>query len=359
MKTAIYTIAKNEEQHAERFMKSVADADFVVVGDTGSTDRTAEIIRDLGGTVVPLQVRPWRFDVPRNTMLSILPADIDFCCALDLDEVFRPGWRDTLEKSDWLKGQYNRLRFRYIHSFDANGIPNVTGVKEFAHTRFNYFWQHAVHETLYYTGAGSETTLSLPTLVVEHRQDKTKSRSNYKDLLLTECKSLTATPRHMFWLIREYVTAAEWPNVLIWSEKFLACPDTWAVEQAHAHRYAAKAQAQLGYRVNALASHMLSITCAPREREPWLDLAWYYHADKQWEAAYLAVLECLKLTTRPEHYLATAEAWGYKVHELAALGATKLQLWKQANDHIAMAIKLAPDVKHLKRTAEQIAKQGR
>ena len=42
MKVAVYTIAKNEAAHAERWANSAADADYLIVADTGSTDETAE-----------------------------------------------------------------------------------------------------------------------------------------------------------------------------------------------------------------------------------------------------------------------------------------------------------------------------
>ncbi len=347
LKTAIYTIALNEEKHAEQFMKTVQGAELVVVGDSGSTDRTAEIIQDMGGTIVPLYVSPWRFDIPRNAVLSVLPRDIDFCCALDLDERFSPNWRDVIERA-WKPGQHHRLRFRYVHSFKADGSPATVGMKDFAHSRLNYHWQHAVHETLYYIGPGTEEALTLPELVVEHHQDKSKSRAAYLPLLESECRSLTVTPRHIFWLIREYVAESKWDEVIEWAEKFLTYPQTWYVERAHAQRWIAKALSNQKKPEMALAAHFKSIEIAPRERECWLDFAWYYHARKQWPQAYGVITQCLSITNRPEHYLANEEAWGYKVHELASLCAYKLGMMERARGHIMTAIKMGgPGMPHL------------
>ncbi len=353
MKTAIYTIALNEEPHAEAFMKNVADAELVVVGDSGSTDRTVEIIRDMGGTVVPLCVSPWRFDIPRNTVLSVLPRDVDFCCALDLDERLSPNWRDAVERL-WQPGKHTRLRFRYIHNFKVDGSPATVGFKDFAHSRMNYYWQHAVHETLYYSGPGNEDVLTIPELVVEHRQDRNKSRSSYLPLLESECRSLTVTPRHIFWLVREYVGAARWDDVIIWADKFLAYPDVWYVERAHAHRLIAKALSHLKKQEMALAAHFKSVEVAPRERECWMDFAWYYHAREQWAQAYGVISQCLSITNRPEHYLAGEEAWGYKVHELASLCAFKLGMIDRSREHIVTAIKLGPGVLHLVKQADRL-----
>ena len=48
MKIVVYAIAKNEEEFGARWMQSMSEADQVVVLDTGSEDRTAEILRAQG-----------------------------------------------------------------------------------------------------------------------------------------------------------------------------------------------------------------------------------------------------------------------------------------------------------------------
>ena len=348
MKLAIYTIAKNEEQNAEAFMKNCASADLIVIGDTGSTDRTAEIIQDMGGTVVPLHVSPWRFDVPRNTMLSILPPEIDFCFATDLDTRFKDhNWRDIIE-AKWDVNAHDRLRFRYIHSFLPDGTPTASSMKNFAHSRNNYFWQHAVHEALYFTGPGEERVLSLPELVTEHHQ-LPKDRSNYIDLMRLECKSPTCTHRHMFWLIRECTFHKQWEEVIEWTDRYVKYPDLWRVEHAIALKCKAKALSELGKSSEALVAHMESIARSPETREVWLDLGWYHYTRKQWLPAYAAVCQALTIINKPEHYLTSAEAWGYKIHELAYFCAWNLQLKEQATKHIDMAIRLAPDRQDLVR----------
>ena len=48
-KICVYGVCKNEEKFVDRFMDSLGDeADLVVIGDTGSTDNTAQKFRDRG-----------------------------------------------------------------------------------------------------------------------------------------------------------------------------------------------------------------------------------------------------------------------------------------------------------------------
>ena len=103
MKVCVYAICKNEEKFAERWMRSMSEADGVYVLDTGSADSTPELLERLGAVVRRALVSPWRFDTARNLSLALVPEDADICVCTDLDEYFRPGWRAALEQA-WTPG---------------------------------------------------------------------------------------------------------------------------------------------------------------------------------------------------------------------------------------------------------------
>ncbi|MFZ4600543.1 MAG: glycosyl transferase family 2, partial [Terrimicrobiaceae bacterium] len=71
MRIAVYAISKNEEQFVERFCKSAEDADLVMIADTGSTDDTVGLARELGATVNRICITPWRFDKARDAALAL------------------------------------------------------------------------------------------------------------------------------------------------------------------------------------------------------------------------------------------------------------------------------------------------
>ncbi len=98
-KICIYAIARNEEPFVDRFCDAAAEADYIAVLDTGSTDRTVEKLSDRGVIVRQTTVEPWRFDVARNLSMLLIPHDTDLCVCVDLDEVLLPGWRAALEKA--------------------------------------------------------------------------------------------------------------------------------------------------------------------------------------------------------------------------------------------------------------------
>jgi glycosyltransferase involved in cell wall biosynthesis len=108
MKIAVYSIALNEHQFVKPWFESAKEADYLLIADTGSTDGTVELAKSLGINVQTILVKPWRFDVARNASIALLPADIDYCIALDMDEVLLPGWKQCLEKA--LENNWTRPR---------------------------------------------------------------------------------------------------------------------------------------------------------------------------------------------------------------------------------------------------------
>ena len=50
-KIYVYAISKNEEKFAKRWYESVKSADGIYVLDTGSTDNTVKILKELGAKV--------------------------------------------------------------------------------------------------------------------------------------------------------------------------------------------------------------------------------------------------------------------------------------------------------------------
>ena len=100
-------------------MDSMSEADDICVLDTGSTDDTVEKLRARGAHVEQKVISPWRFDVARSESLKLIPKDADICCCIDLDEQFRSGWREKLERA-W-QPDTTRARYRYTWSFLPDG----------------------------------------------------------------------------------------------------------------------------------------------------------------------------------------------------------------------------------------------
>ena len=92
MKVSAYIIAYNEEDKIAECVKSVLWADEVIVADSHSTDRTAEIAESLGARVV--QVEFQGFGDLRNQAIAHCTGD--WIYSLDSDERCTPEVRDEI-----------------------------------------------------------------------------------------------------------------------------------------------------------------------------------------------------------------------------------------------------------------------
>ena len=102
-KVCVYAICKDEEQFVDRWFDSMQEADEIYVLDTGSTDQTVEKLKVRGVRVEKKIIIPWRFDVARNELLKLVPADCDVCVCTDLDEVLKYSG-EAAETVVYLKG---------------------------------------------------------------------------------------------------------------------------------------------------------------------------------------------------------------------------------------------------------------
>ena len=350
MKIAIYGICKNEAAFVKRFTDSVDAADAIVIGDTGSTDDTLKIFADTKATIHQLSIRPWRFDLARNTVLSLVPHDIDVCIKMDLDETMRPGWRELIERS-WT-ADANRLRY-----FFADGFNGTTFVSQYpksdVHSRYGYVWKFPIHEALTWVGETDEIIRAAPGLIIDHRPDRTKSRGSYLNLLKIAVRE-HAGPRHWFWLGREHAYVNEWQECEAAMQQVLGFSDGWSLERAWAMRFIGFSYASRG--MPKLAVHWLLRACAeaPEHRELWLHLADHHHANEQWTEAYAAVIRGLAIKNRPSHYLVENRWWGAPAYDLASLCAWKTHHRDEAREYILEALKLEPNNHRYINTAQRI-----
>lgn len=333
MKVAVYSIAKDEAQHVERWASSAMDADQILILDTGSTDGTVETARDLGLDTHQRTIRPWRFDTARNTALALVNDNIDYCIALDLDEVLVPGWRDALETAH--REGWTRPRYRYTWSWNPDGTPGLTYGGDKIHARHGYTWRHPVHEVI---TPLVEETQGWVSLQIHHLPDASKSRAQYFPLLRQAVTEDPDDDRNAYYFARELFFHGHNDEAVTEFHRYLSLPRaTWDAERSKAMRYLAQLQPDQAER------WLLKATAeAPHRREPWVDLAQHYHDQQQWPLCFAAAAKALTITDQPLEYLCEPDAWGAKPHDLAAIAAHWLGLTELAVEHGSKAAAADP-----------------
>lgn len=320
LKIVVYAIAKNEAQFARRWMESMGEADEIVVLDTGSTDGTPALLRELGAQVTEETITPWRFDAARNRSLELVDEDADICVCTDLDEVFHPGWRALLEKA-WRPG-YSQAVYRYTWNFRPDGSEGVVFWYEKIHARHGFCWTHPVHEVLTWVGKGKPgPRVTVEGIQLDHLADPTKSRAQYLGLLELSVKEAPDDDRNVHYLGREYFFYRRWDDCIRTLKRHLSMPSaTWKDERAASMRYIAKCYIHKGQKNVAEGWFYRAIAEAPHLREPWLDLAMMLYEDKRWEGVVYFTGRALEIRERPRTYMTDAEAWGSLPYDLRAIG---------------------------------------
>lgn len=166
---ALACIMKNEEKNLPLLLESVKDCfDKIYITDTGSTDNSVQIAKDLG---CEIHYFPWCDDFGAARNASFEPVKEDYVMWLDLDDsLFNKEafikWRDNVmcTADYWLSA--------YHYSTDQEGNPTCTFVRERCFkTKFGFRWRYFVHE-----GVTPESVLGKPkvnyvgTWAVKHRR---------------------------------------------------------------------------------------------------------------------------------------------------------------------------------------------
>jgi tetratricopeptide (TPR) repeat protein len=337
MRVAVYSIALNEEKHVERWEACSRDADYRLILDTGSTDKTVRLARSLGITVHEQAFDPFSFCDARNAALDLIPEWVDMCVTLDLDEVLHEGWRDALEA---LPADATRPRYKYVWSRNADGSEGMVYSGHSAHHRRDYEWQYPIHEMITPTGVEVSAACGM---VIEHKPDGLKPRTQYLPMLARHAAEQPESDRAAFYYARELLFRDQPADAAGEFKRHLGlAASVWRPERAASMRYLAKCEP-------GKAETWLLRACAeaPDRREPWVDLAQHYYTIEDWGGVYYAAARALSITERPVEYFCEAYAWNETPHDLAALGAYNLGLYAAALEHGRQAVKLNPTSERL------------
>lgn len=198
MNMCFYAPIKNESRYLKKFiehhLKEMKHEDCFIFCDTGSTDNTIDILKELKEKhsnityYTNTDIIPWDFSKGRNTIQDKIPDNIQVCCALDIDEFFKSGWRNKLENI-YNKEKHFVLSFKRTEDCSEEK-PGFFFIQPRCsiHTKDDAKWVYPVHECLIPINT---TVKHIPEMTIEsvhYRNGNTKRNylkiiSDYKEYI--------------------------------------------------------------------------------------------------------------------------------------------------------------------------------
>ena len=249
-------IVKNEEMHIARCLGSVAElVDEIIVVDTGSVDRTVEIVSNYTAKVYSY---PWNDDFSDARNYSFSKATMDYCMWMDADDILEETEKDKfLQLKQTLSPDVDIVMMKYNTSFDEAGKPSFSYFRErWIRNCSQYRWIGAVHEVIPPSG-----NIVYSDIGISHRKinggDPDRNLNIYRKAL-AEGKPLDA--RQQYYYGRELYYHKRYEEAVSVLEQFLLSADGWIENKIEACSICANCYYGLGQEQSALNTLLRSMS---------------------------------------------------------------------------------------------------
>ena len=352
-KLAIYTICKNEKEEVDEWIRSMWEADYICVLDTGSTDGTYEYLQEwqkmYPNKIIIEQktISPWRFDVARNESMKLIPEDTIICMSTDLDERLIPGWADDI-KYNW-NDKIGRMIYKYAWSHNLDGTVGRIFWYDKIHSDGKWFWKYPVHEALMpLTDEQFEVIALDENKIYLHHYPKSKEgRTSYIDLLKIRVAEDPTDISSWQYLAHEFMYMGQFEecidaslNQVLPNLSQLNEP----MSEPNIYYFIGSSYAALGELDNAKKYYSKGIRNGEYYRENYLGLGKILLAMKRFDEAIEVVNEGLLKSKRYHIWLERDTTWTWEPYDLLANCYYQLGNYSVALDYAELA--LSKDANH-------------
>lgn len=249
-------IVKNEEAHIARCLDSIAElVDEIIIVDTGSTDRTVEIVSDYTSQVYPYL---WKDDFSDARNYAFSKASMDYCMWMDADDILEEIEKEKfLQLKRSLSPDTDMVMMKYNTSFDEAGKPSFSYFRErWIRNCAQYRWVGAVHEVIPPSGR-----IVYSDIAICHKKegagDPDRNLRIYRKLL-TEGKELD--PRQQYYYGRELYYHRQYKETVLVLERFLQAEAGWVENKIEACSVCANCYYEMGQDQTALLTLLRSLS---------------------------------------------------------------------------------------------------
>lgn len=232
MKTAAYTILKNEAKYIEKWMYYTKDFNYRVLLDTGSTDGSWEILKSYAEIDSNLIIEqkiftPWRFDTARKYNLAMVP-NVDWCLSPDMDEYFSINVLEEMQETILRNPEVTNIscdRLDVYSKVVRVGPPHTLGTNKI-HRYGDYTWSQPIFEHLSWIHKDrSEVEVYNDNIYLIHDQDfKKDTRSPlYLKMLKEEYEANPTNDWTLWFLVNHYFREQDKENFIKTGLDYIKC----------------------------------------------------------------------------------------------------------------------------------------
>lgn len=247
---SICMIVKNEEDVIGRCLECVKDiADEIIIVDTGSTDRTKEIVKSYTDKIFDFT---WINDFAAARNHSFALATEEYIMWLDADDVIDEENRRALKAlKDGLGPPVDMVKMKYDVAFDAQGNPTVSYYRERIFRReMNYRWVGEIHEVIPPRGHIIHREIAIQHKKIRPNEPERNLKIFMK--MISEGKALE--PRQKFYFARELYYNARYQEAIDRFKDFLEEGRGWLENNISACKDLAACYYNIGNASAALAA---------------------------------------------------------------------------------------------------------
>lgn len=171
-------IVKDEESVIGRCLESVRDiADEIIIVDTGSTDRTKEIVSQYTDKIFDFE---WVDDFSKARNFSFAKATKDYILWLDADDVIlEEDYQKFMKLKKNLDTSIDIYMMKYYYTLDREGNPTLVQNRERLLKREkNYQWVSPVHEVIIPEGKVENVDIA-----ITHKKEEIKDLNRNLNIL--------------------------------------------------------------------------------------------------------------------------------------------------------------------------------
>ena len=305
-------IVKNEEETIARALTCVKKfADEIIVADTGSTDKTADIAASHGAKVYAFE---WKDDFSAARNFAFSKATCDYVMWLDADDVING---DNCDKIIALKPMLDKADIwymKYATAFDKNGKPTFEYLRERVFRRsLGACWTDPVHEVFYAAGTREFSDVT----VLHEKLRPSPKRRNLDIYFKLIASGAKMSPRQKFYFANELYSNDLLPLAISAYNDFLES-DGMIENKVQAAINLSRIRAASGDLPAALSDLTRALSLGEPSGELCVALGNIYSALTNTDAAifwYKAAIRPL-----PENTLAFVDVYCYYYYPLIQLG---------------------------------------